>query len=144
VSEDGIALIEQQIVEGGRSLLQYVVEAFPYRTAKGEPAWHRIETLAREQQEAVGRLIRYLHRHHVTPPLFGAFPSGFTTINFVALEHLLPALQKDQQLSIAALEKALAGLPESAERHLLWDHLQMKRRHLQTLQEIGQAEAVAH
>jgi hypothetical protein len=88
-------LIERQIVRDGRSLLQYVDEAYPYTPARAEQERRRIAELAKEEQAAVGRLIRFLHRHHVTPPLLGAFPSSFTTINFVSLEHLLPALQKE-------------------------------------------------
>jgi hypothetical protein len=133
----------QLICRDGRSLLQYVEEAFPYTTTRDEPARRRIAELARDVQQAIGRLIRHLQRNHVTPPVLGAFPSAFTTINFVALEHLLPALQKDEERSVAQLERVLALLVDSDERRLLWDYLEMKRRHLQVLQELGRLEAAA-
>ena len=130
----GLVLIQQQIRRDERSLLQYVGEAFPYTPHTAEPARDKIAELAREEQEGVGRLIHFLQRHHQTPPLLGAFPSRFTTSNFVSLEHLLPELVRDEQHAAQELERELATLPEGEVRHLLWDYLTMKRRHLQVLQ----------
>ncbi len=143
IDAQGLHLIQQQIIRDGRSLLQYVGEAFPYAPHRAEPAVHRLEALAKEQNAAVGRLIRFLQRHHATPPLLGSFPSDFTTANFVALAHLLPALQKDEQHGIAELERALATLPAGEVHDLLADYLQTKRRTLQILDEICQLDAEA-
>jgi hypothetical protein len=142
----GLELIARQIIRDGRSLLQYVSDAFPYAPAEAEPARHRLENLVQEERAFVGRLIRHLHRHHVTPPFLAAFPTRFTTINFVSLDHILPALVKDDELGIGDLERGLAGLPESDERHLLAELLDLKRRHLQELHEIARnvARAEAH
>ena len=138
-----IRLIGRQIIRDGRSLLQYVGEAFPYAPHQAEPAVHRLESLAKEQSAAVGRLIRFLQRHHATPPLLGSFPSEFTSANFVALIHLLPALLKEEQEGIAELERSLAVLPHGEVRDLLADYLQTKRRTLDTLNEICRLDAVA-
>lgn len=134
-------LIQRQIARDGRSLLQYVGESAPYTPARSEQAHVRIAELAREEQEAIGRLIRFLQRHHVSPPVLGAFPSHFTTINFVALDFLLPALLKEQKFAVTDLEHSLAALPESETRHLLWGYLEMKRRHLNAFEEMS---SVAH
>jgi hypothetical protein len=137
INAHGLSIALEQVRRDGRSLLQYVDEAFPYTPAAAEPARHRLAELAREEQQAVGRLMRFLQRHHVTLPLLGAFPSNFTTINFVSLDHLLPVLVKDERHKIAELERRLASLPESELRRLLWEYLEMKRRHLHVLEEIG-------
>jgi hypothetical protein len=134
-------LIERQIARDGRSLLQYVGESAPYTPARSEQAHVRIAEMAREEQEAIGRLIRFMQRHHVSPPVLGAFPSHFTTINFVALDFLLPALLKEQKFCVSDLERSLAALPEGETRRLLWDYLEMKRRHLHAFEEM---RSVAH
>jgi hypothetical protein len=130
-------LIIRQIARDGRSLLQYVGESAPYTPARSEHAHAQVAELAREEQEAIGRLIRFLHRQHVSPPVLGSFPSHFTTINFVALDFLLPALLKEQKFAVADLERVLAALPESETRHLLRGYLEMKRRHLHAFEEMS-------
>ena len=134
-------LIERQIRRDGRSLLQYVAESFPYTPASGEPAVAQVNALALEEQEAIAKLVRFLHRQHVSPPVLDSYPSQFTNINFVSLDHLLPGLLREQQTAVAELEHALAIYPDGEVRHLLWEYLHMKRRHLQTVSELGQ---VAH
>lgn len=143
IDGQGLHLIHRQIIRDGRSLLQYVGEAFPYAPHQAEPGVHRLEALAREQHAAVGRLIRFLQRHHATPPLLGSFPSEFTSVNFVALAHLLPALQKDEQKGITELEQALAILPHGEVHDLLSEYLQTKRRTLETLNRICRLDAEA-
>jgi hypothetical protein len=139
----GMALIERQIRRDSRSLLQYVCESFPYTPASAELSHAQVFELAREEQEALARLVRFMHRHHVSPPVLGAFPSHFTTINFVSLEHLLPPLLKEQRFAVAELERALATLPESDARHVLWEYLELKRRHVQALEGGAHASATA-
>jgi hypothetical protein len=130
----GSALIERQILRDSRALLQYVCESFPYTPASAEKAHALVFELAREEQEALARLIRFMHRYHVSPPVLGAFPSHYTTINFVSLDHLLRPLLKEQRFAVAELERALAALPESDARHILWQYLDLKRRHVQALE----------
>jgi len=130
----GSALIERQILRDSRSLLQYVCESFPYTPASAEKAHALVFELAREEQEALARLVRFMHRHHVSPPVLGAFPSHYTTINFVSLDHLLLPLLKEQRFAVAELERALAALPESDARHILRQYLELKRRHVQALE----------
>jgi hypothetical protein len=130
----GLALIMRQIRRDGRSLLQYVCESFPYTPASAELAHAQVFELAREEQEALAGLVRFMHRHHVSPPVLGAFPSHYTTINFVSLDHLLPPLLKEQRFAVAELERDLAALPESDARHILWEYLELKRRHVHALE----------
>jgi hypothetical protein len=143
IDRQGLQLIARQIIRDGRSLLQYVGEAYPYAPHQAEPAVHRLMALAKDQNAAVGRLVRYLQRHHATPPLLGSFPTEFTSTNFVALMHLLPPLQKDEERGIAELERSLATLPIAEIHALLADYLQSKRRALETLNDICKLDAQA-
>jgi hypothetical protein len=139
----GLDLIAQQIVRDGRSLLLYVGQADLYTPPHAHAARRRLESLAHAEANATGQLIRFLQQHHATPPLLGAFPSGFTTINFTSLAHLMPALMQEEERSIAALTHGLAQLPDGSARHLLSDYLEMKRRHLSTLAEIRKTDTHA-
>jgi hypothetical protein len=136
-------LIGRQIVRDGRSLLHYIDEAFPYTPAQAEHRRARIHELAQGEQEAVGRLIRFLHRQHVTPPFLSAFPSNFTTSNFVSLDHVLPALNREQERGIAQLERDVAALPDGEGRQVLLGYLEEKRRRLQELLCLGPAAPAA-
>jgi hypothetical protein len=138
-----LQLIARQIIRDGRSLLRYVGEAYPYAPHKAEPAVQRLQALAAEQGAAVGRLVRFQQRHHATPPVLGSYPSDFTTTNFIALVHLLPALQKDEQKGIAELERSLATLPAGEVHDLLADYLQAKRRALAELDALCRLDAEA-
>ena len=109
--------------------------------ARAETARSRIEQLAREEQEGVAGLIRFLHRRHATPPVLGSFPSSFTTTNFVSLEHLLPVLEKDLTLRIAQVESWIPQVPDAEARALLQANLEMKHRHLDAVQEMARHEA---
>jgi hypothetical protein len=114
-----------------RSLLAYIADANPWTT---QPARReRVQALAREEQEALGTIARHLLRQHILPVEPTGYPANFTTLNFVALEHLLPFLVDYERNSIQELERARQNVADPAARRLLDDYLDMKRRHLQAL-----------
>ena len=133
----GLALIEALVRRDGRSLLQYTDESYPWTTREAHEVLSRVRALAEEERDAVGRLVRFLTRHHKTPRSYGSYPSTYTTLNFVALEHLLPALHAEQQKAVADLETRIVYLPRDDARALLQEHLEMKRRHLEALAELA-------
>jgi len=112
----GLALVNGSCFGTSRALLQYVVESFPYTPASAEQAHALVFELAREGTGRAGPAGPV----HASPPRVaagsGAFPSHYTTINFVSLDHLLPPLLKEQRFAVAELERALAALPESDAR----------------------------
>src|SRR5262245_65245209 len=87
-----------------RSLLQYVVRAFPWTTAGKDASLSRLQTIIHEQRDALGALVRYLYRHKVPPPHAGGYPTDFTTLNFVDVAYLAGLLVQEQEQSIAAIE----------------------------------------
>ena len=86
-----------------RSLLQYVVRAFPWTSAAQDESLSRLQTIIHEQCDALGALIRYLYRHKVPPPQSGGYPTDFTALNFVDVSYLAGLLVKEQEESIAAI-----------------------------------------
>src|SRR5690242_19805271 len=100
----------------GRSLLQYVREAFPWTNAEEGDALARLRTIIEEEDRSLAALGRFLTRNHRTLPYLGSFPMDFTTLNFVSLDHLLPQLVDSQRRAIADLERDLNNLGDPEAR----------------------------
>lgn len=130
-------LIQDVIRRESRSLLQYVGDAFPWTTVAEEEALGRLQTLIRAEGAAIAGLARFLFRHHDSPLPSGMYPSDFTTLNFVSLDHLLPLLIAHEERSIADLEAALPSAHDPESRKLLESFLALQRDHLKTLRELG-------
>lgn len=125
------------------SLLQYLSESFPWPNMEDPVVVARLNSMIREQQSAIGKFYRLLARHLVPPPLRQPFPSHFTTINFVALDHLMPLLAEEQRRLIAALEKDLEQVTDQEVRNLLQLLLAKEQEHLQQFKHIHLQPSVA-
>jgi hypothetical protein len=107
----------------GRSLLQYAIESFPWTTtgSDGRPA--ALRQLAEVEAEAAAELARLLVRHRLSPPYLGAYPTAFTSFNYLAIDRLVPLLADYQRRGIVKLENDLRELTDeevrAAVRHLL-------------------------
>ena len=133
---DGAAyvLLQDVIRREGRSFLQYAGESFPWSTVKEKESVDRLKTIVAEERAGAASLSRFLSRNRLTPPYLGAYPSYFTSYNYLALDKLLPLLVMHQQRSIQALEKDLDELQDSAARKEVQQALAMKNRHLGALE----------
>jgi len=143
ISAPDAALLETVIRREGRSLLQYISEAFPLGTSSGDPAPEKLRDLAREERDAVATLIKFLARRRHTVPYLGAFPMSFTTMNYVTIEYIVPRLADDGRRAIAALEHDRAALADAEAREQVDRFLELKRRHVKALDEMA-AAPVAH
>jgi hypothetical protein len=115
-----------------RSVLQYVVGAFPWATVEQAELPEKVRALVAEERDAVAAIARYLFRHHVPPPT-GGYPTSFTALNFVAVDALIPRLVEYEQKSIARLEADLDSVADADARKLVQALLDVKRKHLDTL-----------
>src|SRR5262249_57477855 len=75
-----------------RSVLSYVGDAYPWTTARGDAALTKLRHLVADERAAVAGLGRLLTRHRLPMVYLGSYPTSFTTINFLALDYLLPPL----------------------------------------------------
>jgi hypothetical protein len=132
-------LLQDIVRRESRSLLLYVGEAFPWTTTRGGPTLDRLKQLVHQEADAVAALGRYLVRRRVTPPALGAFPTGFTTYNFVALDFLLPRLAEQQRVDTAALERDLAAVGDPEARAQVQALLETKRLDLAGLEALAAA-----
>lgn len=143
IAAQDAAVLETAIRREGRSLLQYVSEAFPWTNSAGDPNTENVRELAREERDAVGALVKFLTRRRHTVPYLGPYPMAFTTMNFVSLEYLLPRLADDGRRAIAALERDRSALTDADARAEVEKFLEMKRRHLKALEALAAAPAAA-
>ncbi len=136
ISAPDAALLESAIRREGRSLLQYISEAFPLGKSSADPTPQKLRDLAQEERDALATLTRFLAKQRHTVPYLGAFPMSFTTMNFVTIEYIVPRLAADGRRAIAALERDRAALTDAEARELVARFVEMKRRHVKTLEEL--------
>jgi hypothetical protein len=120
-----------------RSLLQYVSESFPWTTRKQEGHAAAIGRMAKTEFDALGRLGRVLLKSRAGVPMPGSYPQSFTTINFMALDFLLPLLIVDQKERIAELEEGLAWLVPGEAKDAVADLVDLKKRHLAEMESLA-------
>jgi hypothetical protein len=131
------SLLQEIIRRESRSLLQYVAEAVPWTKAGERETWSKLQKLIEEQQQALNGLVRWLTRQRLLPPYLGSYPSEFTDVNFISLEHLLPMLRESERRCVNHLERDLALLHESEARKQVQAFLEMKERHLKALETLN-------
>lgn len=138
------AAILQSVAEReGNSLLHYTYDSYPWTSSERRDLSGRLRTIIEWECRALAPVIRFLQDHRVPVPFLGAYPSDFTTTNYLAMGHLLPLLADDQRRSILALEADLDSVPDLAARPALARLLEAKRRHLVELQGLATTQPTA-
>jgi hypothetical protein len=137
--EQSFSVIENVIRREGRSLIQYVIESYPW-TADGEQsALELLQITADQERECLGRLMEYLFKHKGANPQPAPYPVSYTTMNYISLEHLLPILTESARQASARIERDLAQVSDREGHDLLSSYLALKRQHAETLSELAAA-----
>jgi hypothetical protein len=131
------SLLQRMIRREGRSLLQYLGDAFPWIKSGEQESLRQLHVLVKEERDAVAELAKFLSRQRVAPPYLGAYPMGFTTLNFVTLESLLPRLVAFQQRCVANLESDLHQIQDPDAIIAVHRLLEVKKRHLKALEALA-------
>jgi hypothetical protein len=126
-------LLSDLVRKEGRSLLQYVSESFPWTTAKNHQALPVLFEMVKEEQERTAAIVRLLLKNRLRPPYLGAYPMSFTTINYMALDFLIPYLVDFERRRCTELSGDLAVLADEDARAFVKSLLEMKERHLAAL-----------
>jgi hypothetical protein len=130
-------LLQQVLRRESRSVLSYVGDAFPWTTSRGSQALETLHQLITEDRQTVAALGQLLTRQRIPLPWIGSYPAGFTTINFIALDYLVPRLVTAQREAIADLEQDLRAVTSAEAREPLENLLAVKRRHLEILETLA-------
>jgi hypothetical protein len=131
------ALLQDIVGRESRSVLLYVHDAFPWTTAAEGETLLTLRRLIATEARAVAALGQYLVRRHLPPPLPGSYPSSYTTINFLALDYLLPRLADAAQRALADLERDLDSIADAEARTEVEKLAAVKRRNLAVLEELA-------
>lgn len=136
-------VLQDVVRRESRSVLTYVAEAYPWTTSTETKALTALQQFIAAESEAVTCLGRFLVRQRIALPYFPSYPAHFTTINFLALDFLLPRLIEQERQSIADLARDLASVKEPAARTELERLLVLKRRHLPQMEELASVQPQA-
>ncbi len=129
-----VALLQEIVRRESLSMLNYVGDSFPWTTSRGLPALARLQEIVQAHRDAVGALGVFLTRKRQPVGYIGSYPAGFTTLNFVSLNYLLPRLAADEARGVAALEQNLAAVTDPEAQAQLKKLLAVKRDHQQALE----------
>lgn len=130
-------LLQDILRRESRSVLMYVAEAYPWTTWTQTQTLAALQQLIAEEREAIGVFGRFLVRQRIPLPYLPPFPTHFTTINFLALDFILPRSIEYERHSLAALERDVLLLKEPSARAEVEKLLALKRRHLPQLEELA-------
>ena len=133
------AALQRAVRRESLSLLRYASEAYPWTGAGEREAWDRLRQVMDEDRDAIGSLVHFLTAKRLMPPYIGSYPMAYTSLSFVSLDYLLPALAEAQQRHIAELERDLAAVTDPEAREQLAKLLETKRRHLAVLKGLAAA-----
>jgi hypothetical protein len=136
----GFQVLQQIAQREMKSLMEYMVGAFPWTTAERSAALERVQSIVQEERDALARLTRYLFRHRIAPPHPGGYPTDFTTLNFVDLAYLTPLLIQEEQKSIAQIASELSSIKDEEGRQIVEEMLAVKKKHLEQLQQLEKPE----
>jgi hypothetical protein len=117
-----------------RSLLQYIRESYPWSQTKDAQTRAKVIAAAESEGEMLSQLGRLLQKRHIPMPGLGAYPTSFTSMNYVSLSFLIPRLIAAQRQSLADLENDARQVQDEPFRELLRAFHELKRRHLAELE----------
>ena len=135
------SLLEDIARRENRSLLQYVRDAYPWITPDEREVLAQVRVMIEEEQQGVGDLVRFLYSHHRPPPYLGSYPTSFTSLSFVSLDHLLPLLASHERQELARLQREVELLTDPEAKALIEKIIANKRRHLEALQSLAAAHS---
>ena len=98
------AVLSQLLVDLSHCLLQYVGECWPWTAAEGEQQQVIAESVI-SQKWSIGSLVELLDRRR-QPVDFGTYPTEFTDLQYLSMEHLLGQLVNDERALVNLLEQA--------------------------------------
>lgn len=131
-----IATLQDILLRESHTLLNYMSTAGPWTDSEHADNPNRLNKLAAEERAATNRLMNWLLRRKI-PPLGGSYPKDFTTLHFVAMDHLLPQLVKSERRLLDQLRQDAAKIADQEPRHITDEMIEMKRRHLAELESLA-------
>ncbi len=137
MNSQSLALVQDVVRRESLSMLNYVGDAFPWTTSRGTLALARLREIVHAHREAVAVLGRFLVKKRAPVGYIGSYPMGFTTINFLSLEYLLPRLAEDERRGVQILERELPLVTDQEAHAQLRKMLAVKDANRQVLEALS-------
>ena len=133
------AELNQLLIHLGRSLLQYVGESWPWTDSHSNVEQRKLNELVARQQQFIERLAELLVRRDWAID-FGAYPTEYTDLHYVALDYLLDLLILDQEALLADVDRTISVCGDDPEAVRLLGDLRTELQHdLKELRDLGAA-----
>lgn len=123
------ARIQELFRRENRSFLQYIRNASPWASHADKLLVEKLNDLADEELAALGALANWMEAKNIPQPYLGAFPTRFSSFNFVDIRKLLKPLIVEQAKEIGDLE-ADAKTLDSEARKQVEALVELNRQHL--------------
>lgn len=131
------AILQEVLGREGSSLLQYARDSYPWATREKRIVLERLNEIIEDEQKSAAVIASLLARSHYPLPALGAYPSDFTTINFISLDYLLPELVEAQRRAIDSIEAEVVQLADDRARATVEGLLDTKVRDLKVLEDLA-------
>ena len=123
-----------------RSMLQYVGECWPW-TGNHPEERQVIDELVARQRSEIAKLVDLLDARR-QPIDFGSYPTEFTDLHYLALDHLLGELIEAEQALVETIEQISRDCAGDAEAEtVVKEILAAERENLERLRELAAAHA---
>ena len=130
-------LLPELLRRESRSLLQYVREAYPWSSVKDLAGQRNLLSGCEAENELLAQLGRLMQKQHLPMPALGAFPTSFTSMNYVSMSFLVPRLIAAERQSLADLERDLPKVKDEQIRVVSDVLRELKRRHLADMESLA-------
>lgn len=131
--------LNQVLIDLGRSLLQYVGEAWPWTSPGHDADRAALDQLVARQKEQVARLTDLLLERGWQID-FGQYPVEYTDLHYVALDYLLGQLLVNEEGLVVELEEAIHTCIDDPEAVQLLEHILAEEREtLRRLREFAES-----
>ncbi|MBL8797505.1 MAG: hypothetical protein JNM56_26635 [Planctomycetia bacterium] len=138
------ATLQALLAREGRSLLQFMGDAFPWARFEEQEKLALLRKMIDDERDAAAALGAYLRRRRVPVLPLDPYPLSYSSLQFVALDYLLPQLVEQQRKGVEALQRDLAAIQQPDARQPLEHLLHVKQWHLTKLQELAAKPKAEH
>ncbi|QDU37894.1 hypothetical protein Mal4_22130 [Maioricimonas rarisocia] len=121
----------------GRNLLQYLGESWPWVGDDEVALGQTVQKHVQEQQKEISQIVDLLERRY-HPIDFGAFPTAYTSLHYVAIDYLLDQLVGEQRTLVEEVGRISSNVTMDQDAAgLLREIYQAESRRLEELESLA-------
>lgn len=106
-------ILNRLVINLGRSLLQYLGEAWPWTSGADDAKLETLEELVARQQDAVNKIVDLLIERHWLIE-FGTYPTEYTDLQYLSLDYLLTQTLENAEADAKLIASAREQIDDEA------------------------------